>query len=64
VCKEIIRYKKEFDDIESKKMLNLEVQNVLKFLIKNLFRSRQIGLLLTNIYDISFLIFQTFKTIH
>lgn len=60
VCKEIIRYKNEFTDIESKKMLNLQVQNVLKFLIKNLFRSHKIGLLLTNSYEISKLIFLTF----
>jgi len=60
VCKEIIRYKNEFTDVESKKMLNLQVQNVLKFLVKNLFHSHQIGLLLTNSFDISLLIFQTF----
>jgi len=64
VCNEILNYKNEFTDVESKKVLNLEVQNVLKFLIKNLFRSRQIGLLLKNSYDIGFLIFQTFKTNH
>ena len=60
VCKEIIGHKKEFSDIESKKMLNLQVRNVLKFLIKTLFHSRQMGLLLKNSIDIARLIFQTF----
>lgn len=61
VCKEILKYKKRFPDSESKRLLNLQVRNVLKFLIKTLFHSRQIGLLLANNYTISLLIFQTFK---
>jgi len=52
VCKEILRYKKEFPDSESKRLLNLQVRNVLKYLIKNLFRSRQIRLFLSNICPI------------
>jgi len=59
VCNEIIKYKSKFSDSESKGLLNLQVLNVLKFLIKNLLRSNQIGLLFTNSRAIIFLIFQT-----
>jgi len=58
VCNEILNYKNEFTDVESKKMLNLEIRNVLKFLIKNLIRSCQIKLFLINSRRILILIFR------
>ncbi|HEY6915785.1 MAG TPA: glycosyltransferase family 2 protein [Paludibacter sp.] len=48
VCNEIIRFKQKFSDSESKRLLNLQVWSVLKFLIKSLLRTRQIKLLLSN----------------
>jgi len=49
ICKEIIKYKDEFTDSDSKQLLNLQVRNVLKYLIKNLLHSHQIILFLSNL---------------
>jgi len=52
VCSEIIQYKKVFTDTTSKSLLDLQVRNVLKFLIKNLIRSFQYRLFLANMFKI------------
>ena len=61
ICEEIIRSKKQYD-FTTKKLLNIQVQNTLIYLMKNLFRSHQIGLFLTNCYRITFLFIQSFIT--
>ena len=61
ICSEIIRSKKQYD-FTIKKLLNIQVQNTLIYLVKNLFRSHQIGLFLANCSRIIFLFFQSFKT--
>jgi len=58
VCNEIILQKQNFTNSESKKLLNLQVWNALKFLIKGLLRTRQIKLLLSNGYQILELLFK------
>lgn len=61
VCNEIIRQKQKFPDSESKQLLNLQVWSVLKFLIKSLFRTRQIKLLVSNGFQILELLFKASK---
>jgi len=61
ICSEIIRSKKQYD-FTIKKLLNIQVQNTLIYLVKNLFRSHQIGLFLANCSRIIFLFFQSFKS--
>jgi glycosyltransferase involved in cell wall biosynthesis len=60
ICDEIIRSKKQYD-FETKKLLNIQVQNTLIYLMKNLYRSHQLGLFLTYCPKISYLMFRTFQ---
>lgn len=52
ICNEIILKKNDFSDKESQALLNLEVRNVLKFLIKSLLRSFQVRMLFGNMLSI------------
>lgn len=61
VSNEILNHKKDFSDVESIQLLNLQVRDILKYLVKNLIHSQRFKLFLTNISKIVSLYFQALK---
>lgn len=52
VCKELIKAKNRFTDSENRKQINIQVRNMMNYLIKNLLKSADIKLLAHNAFNI------------